>query len=187
MQEPKFSEFTDARDGHIYRTVTIGNQVWFAENLSFKSDNSFPCGGDESNAPKFGRLYKWNAAMDAVPEGWRLPSKEDFEELLNFVSENSDEESGTALKAKDAWKDDPDGCPMGTDEFGFCALPAGRRMSDGKFVYMYKGAHFWTSTEIDENYAVRFGGTYSGEKFSCYEGYKEKSLSVRCIKIIEES
>ena len=36
----KYDSFKDARDGQIYRTIKIGNQVWMAQNLRFKAENS---------------------------------------------------------------------------------------------------------------------------------------------------
>ena len=62
----KYGTFTDARDGETYRTIQIGNQVWMAENLRFKTDGSYAPNNDESNVAKFGRLYTWTKAPQKV-------------------------------------------------------------------------------------------------------------------------
>ena len=110
-----YGEFTDERDGQIYKTVTIApagtgySEVWMAENLNYETDNSW-CGGGsgttEGNCAKYGRLYTWAAAVGraedecgyehtcglgsgdirgACPKGWHLPSQSEWEALIVAV------------------------------------------------------------------------------------------------------
>ena len=136
------SALKDARDGQTYKTVKIGGQWWMAENLNFETDSSFCYNDEESNCTKYGRLYRWAAAVGksesecgyghtcslpsgniqgVCPSGWHLPSLTEWDSLIDAVGGVSI--SGEVLKSTSGWNDSGNG----TDVFGFSALPAGRR------------------------------------------------------------
>ena len=169
---------TDSRDGQTYKTVKIGNQVWMAENLYFKTDSSWCFKDEESNCQKYGRLYSWNAARSACPADWHLPSKAEFETLLKAVGGIQDKENeekwvgaDSKLKSTSGWKNDAKGLAFaslalakspkalsnlnvnsnGTDDYSFTALPAGDRNAFYNFEGFY--AEFWSSTEANSEYS----------------------------------
>ena len=103
-------EMKDAA-GNRYKVVTIGNQVWMAENLNALYTNKpnssillddaihasfwYP-DEDPSTMSAYGLLYSFAAAKELLPNGWRIPTKHDFDKLLNELRSNY-ENGGNAI------------------------------------------------------------------------------------------
>lgn len=125
--------FTDPRDGQKYKTVKIGEQVWMAENLKFKTSD-FTCPNDDpENCLSWGNLYNISKlAEDPCPNGWHIPTTLEFESLLNYIKKNHpDIGIGVALKSKSGWNHNIDNAEEkygkrkgnGDDIVGFNATP----------------------------------------------------------------
>jgi uncharacterized protein (TIGR02145 family) len=168
--------FTDPRDGKTYRIVKIGNQVWMAENLNFKCEESKYYDFESSNAEKYGRLYDWETAMEVCPPGWHLPSKEEWDELLNFAG--GEEIAGKNLKARNGWNEDGNG----TDKFGFSALPGGDGSPIGFFDNVGNNGYWWSANEDDSHNAYYRGMDYDRDDTSWDVNFKSVLFSVRCVQ-----
>jgi uncharacterized protein (TIGR02145 family) len=166
--------FTDPRDGQEYRTVKIGNQIWMAENLNYKTGKCWAYENDESNRQKYGLLYDWETAKSACPKGWHLPTTKEWDQLMSAAG--GEKTADKKLKSKTGW--DKNG--NGTDDFGFSALPGGYRYIDGRFLGVGNYGPWWSATENGSGDAY---DRYMDYYFVCVckdeEGY---GFSVRCVK-----
>jgi len=202
----------DARDGQSYPVVKIGKQIWLAENFRYlpskeKGDpycNSWVYDNNNDYLDlHYGRLYDWNTANNIAPEGWRLPSNEDFQELRDFIikdnnldygkTSSGDETSsdnilGSYLKSIDGWNISIN-YQANNDKYGFSAKPAGYyNSSTFKFGNSRSYGNLWSSSSgslwnsTDNNRAYY-------ELLHCYFCYisseiKDNGFSVRLIKEI---
>lgn len=190
-------------DGNTYKTVTIGSQVWMAENLkvthyrngdpipefSIEHDTASPYIGASTNyknnpqlVASYGRLYNWYAVADnrkLAPEGWHIPSKMEWEILKKYLGTNAGgkiKEAGT-----DHWESPNEGA---TNESGFTALP-GSMYYSGVFGTLGTFGYFWTSDEWsgDTMWAPEITLTSSStEILMLFNQNKIAGYSVRCIK-----
>jgi uncharacterized protein (TIGR02145 family) len=147
---------TDRRDDKIYRTVTILQQTWMAQNLDYlndmtETDSSWCYDNDPDNCTTYGRLYNWDAAMKVCPAGWRLPDTLDWNRLV--VAVGGYEVAGKKLKATHGWNDYQGRSGTGTDNYGFSALP-GSGGGEGGYYFggnngnggVGENGYWWTTT-----------------------------------------
>ena len=200
-----YGKLTDARDGQVYKTVQIGEQVWMAENLNYAYNEgtakSYCYNNSADSCAKYGRFYLWSAAMDSAavfggcgygstcgagsattevrgvcPAGWHLPSRAEFETL--FAAVGGQDVAGTVLKSTSGWTDDGNG----TDSYGFSALPAGIRDTSGDFYSAGYYAGFWSATEDNSDNAYYMGLFYYNDGAYLHSYYKYSGFSVRCLR-----
>ena len=173
--------FTDPRDGQSYDIVQIGSQTWMAENLNYEVEGSACPEGDNRNCSKYGRLYTWEEALHVCPEGWRLPDRADFEQLI--ASAGGMDFAGEKLKSTSDWFKKGNG----SDDHGFNALPAGYRMggsesAPGKFDGIGGYAHLWTASETPDGLAHYLLLDFSTKAAKLSAFGKDEARSVRCVK-----
>lgn len=173
------NHFFDNRDARCYGTVRIGNQTWMSENLTYRENLPGRVWLVEKvpNYWKIGVYYTWNAAMRACPEGWHLPSVEEWEILFRYVAKNNNYgDAIKKLKTVDGWGS-PNDEGNGTDDYGFHAWPFGMVYKDGTFMNVGGSVHYWT-TSSGQVAAFPMASDYGGFNFfSSDNGY-----SVRCLK-----
>ena len=192
--------FTDSRDQEVYKWVKIGDQVWMAENLAFKTaTGSWAYNNEESNVAIYGRLYDWATAKTACPPGWHLPTDAEWDNLSGFVSEQkgpynkSDyywENVGKHLKSTGTIEDNDglwhfyNASVEGTDDFGFSARPGGYRDGSGYFGTVGRNGSWWSCTEFSTSYA--WTRRMSGHNTLVYRTntFKVFGFSVRCVRDI---
>ncbi|HOG69422.1 MAG TPA: fibrobacter succinogenes major paralogous domain-containing protein, partial [Fibrobacteraceae bacterium] len=143
------NSYKDPRDKQKYRTIKVGDRIWFADNLNYKMDGSFCYKEDESNCQAYGRLYTWDAAIKACPVGYHLPTHGDFESL--WQAAGADFNAAYLLKAEYGWS----GETNGNDTLKFSAMPAGNRFDDETYGNLSKFAFFWSSEASTEKQNAR--------------------------------
>ena len=193
IEKNETGTFTDIRNGKTYKTIKIGNQTWMAENLdvdTFRNGDPIPniktneawfnsginsqpacCNYDNDleNRRKYGKLYNWYAVIDPrglAPKGYRLPSKNDFDELLlNFGGEGN--------KAFHALVED--------NNIGFYALFGGWCNEGGYFECIELGGRYWSSSEEGiGSYRMVVGRTFKDIKLNNTQ--RQMGFSVRCLQ-----
>lgn len=180
-----------------YYVTQIGDQSWFKQNLAYTTSSKsiglayLDC---EATGVVMGRFYSWYEAMNACPEGWRLPSESDFKNAAELVS-------GKSLVKEEDWKD-VNGAFMTyatfngdvlweywpqvkvNDATGFSALSFGWcNLGEKKFQGVTASAAFWTSDEFNAEQAVYRYMVADKPYFFRGLGNKEHfGASVRCIR-----
>ncbi len=165
-------QMTDPRDGQTYRTRVVGKLEWMMENLRFATDTSW-CAPQDS-ACAMGRLYPWSQAMQACPEGWRLPA---IGELGEFVERFSP-----------GWRSKANGPRQAFLDLEPLLQPAGFHQPwTGRFVDYGQAATLWTSDEFGLSAAMGLVWSRPHETVEITPLSKEAGHACRCVRKASDS
>ena len=146
-----------------------------------------------ANYTTYGVLYNWPAAMNGAasstanpsgikgvcPPGWHLPSKSEWDQLVNYLGGN--DSAGGKMKETGFihWQEPNNGA---TNESGFSSVPGGS--VDDKFKSIGTKAFFWSSTENTSIASLQYELSCNNTRVDClsYYGGKNYGLSVRCVR-----
>ena len=194
-------------DGNVYKTVVIGKQEWFAENLrTSKYNDGTPIpnvtdniqwsnlntgawayyNNDAAYNAKYGKLYNWyaispttNGTKNICPLGWHVPTDAEWTVLTDYLG-------GTIVaggKMKEVgttnWNSPNTDA---TNKSGFTGLPGGYRLYDGYYSGVGSNGTWWSSTENLTNNAWYRLLTNDDGNADRSNGNKEDGLSVRCLR-----
>ena len=194
-------------EGNIYKTVTIGDQHWMAENLNVSKYNDGTLipnikenlkwqnnttgawafyKNDAAKYAKYGKIYNWyalspftNGNKNVCPSGWHVPTDDEWQILSNFLGDEGDNGGKIKEVGTKNWN-----APntSATNSTLFTALPGGYRTYIGEFEGLHEIGCWWSSTESDSEQAY-YRTLYFDE---AYINNRNKSkvdgFSVRCIK-----
>lgn len=209
-------------DGNWYGAVVIGNQVWLGENLRTKhtpNGTSIEKGTDEQssntayyydvdeNESIYGLLYNFtaitggeevtNSRIQGIsPNGWYIPIKDDFDNLVTYLSKqkrflsvlNNSSSISKSISARYIWKEGsyidqaPGGAQTLNNAAGLNAPPSGL-----KFLSAYTGqksetAALWTCTIDNSTSLVQYITWNYNMVYAAIGGITEIcAMSVRCI------
>ena len=187
----------DLRDNQVYKTVTIGEQIWMAENLNYIPEDTAGtiysggtvCGGGELNSQEdskecsiFGRLYLGTIVFQNTtssnhqgicPDGWKIPLKKDFETMISFLGESP----SSKLKKDDGMWSNSEHSNLS----GFSAVKAGA-FSSSLEKYSFEGNYIFYF-EKSSQYTYFFRLLDKQDDIPSYSyGLKQYMYSVRCLK-----
>lgn len=202
-EEVSFTTLLGDIEGNGYSFITIGDQVWMAENLATTKLNdgtpianaTLPAEWESATEPAYawysnneslykqtyGALYNWHSVESnkLCPEGWHVPTEADWNILINFlggidVAGGKLKQAGTTL-----WFSPNEGA---TNESGFTALPGGGRKNTGEFVDRGKVAILWSSTISGISNGIGVGMVNENISVTIGNSLTGVGRSVRCLK-----
>jgi uncharacterized protein (TIGR02145 family) len=187
-------------EGNVYKTITIGNRVWMAENLKTTHYNdgtriskvtdaaewktlTTPAycwynNDSVTNKATYGALYNWYVVNTGklCPKGWHVPNDTDWTALTTYLDgasiAKSLQEIGTTHWLYSG----------GNNSSGFTAIGSGSRdYGNFDFLYFRQGAFWWCSNMSSTSNAWSRDILDSFDKMDRYTKPKVAGFSVRCV------
>ena len=177
----KYSSDSCAKYGRLYRWSIA------MDSAGTWSTNGQGCGSNPPCSP----IYP---VQGICPQGWHLPDTTEWAALFTAVGGIRNDEKGwqwdgvgKKLKSETDWKTEDFFGPIvdggnGVDAYGFYALPAGFKYSDGDYINEGETASFWTSNPDDFNNAYNVDLPFCFNYARMINAYGAPWKSVRCIK-----
>jgi len=185
--------FIDDRDSRKYYYTDIDGVSWMRQNLAWEGAGVGFKGYDVMS-DIFGRFYTWEEAVSACPQGWTLPSDEDWVALgkkFGTFAETGKDIQGLAgdimgdiyfndTKMWEFWRGVKitDNARLSVMPVGFASIAGGRY----EFSDVYTYAAFWTSRDEGNSAGLRY--IYEDKDIVYYGKLPKKDFaaSVRCVK-----
>ncbi|HJD75713.1 MAG TPA: fibrobacter succinogenes major paralogous domain-containing protein [Bacteroides reticulotermitis] len=152
--------YLDARDGYEYHWVRIDGLDWMTESSHYKLDDPTNClyyvsYEDKDNydpldkwSAKYGFLYTQEGAQIAVPEGWRLPSDDDWKKLekaLGMSPAEADSYEWRGAVTGSLMQETSEGTRLNIQMAGYHTQNTIMMTSGYRFMSAY--GFYWTSTK----------------------------------------
>ena len=172
----------DKKDENLYFYIRKGDVEWFRNNLAWTGAGVAYEDSDVTSYP-LGRYYTWEEAMEACPEGWRLPTDEEWDALGTDAGALT---ANAYLNGRQMWEYWPD--VTRTNESEMALIPAGYVLVGAEsptFKRIYSYAAFWTATESETDPSkARYRYIYvEDDDVKATWGDKASlALSVRCVR-----
>lgn len=192
--------FTDQRDGNEYHWIKMDGLEWMTDNLRYDLgdgiNSSYYLDYNDSQeynyvdkfSAKYGFLYSYQGALDAVPDGgWRVPTDDDWKALertLGMSKEEADALEWRGVTAGELMKQSEGGTLLHTLLAGYYTSLTVYQTPSYRFMGVY--GYYWTSTK-DENkegeyYFYRKLYTSSSQVYRQSMDKSANKLSVRLVR-----
>ena len=165
----KYDSIVDPRDGQVYKTVKILDDVWMAQSMNYatpKASSALCPSATEKSCPVHGLIYTWEEAVNVCPEGWHLPTYDEMESLVGYVWDKHNMDLIGPLTSSKVWD-------RYTNEYGFSmTLPyyepllndSSKKYEDCYWGYYEGVSIFWTDS-LDGDGAMFYSIGISGGGF----------------------
>ncbi len=182
----QLSSVMDARDSVVYYYTGFSGYDWFIQNLTYRGeDNSIGVAYQNCEVANdvFGTYYSYDEAVGACPDGWKLPTADEWDECMTLDSGSL--MANVYFNGEKMWEFWP--AVTITNNLYFTAIPAGEANLVAKsFDGFGTRAVFWTSTEYEDDSSKGVVKYFMDDQSIIYEAIVDKvsfGANVRCVRL----